>query len=154
ETARFDLLGGTTLERALPGRAVWFTPGGKEIGVALQSGVVRFLDPATGAEARRFGTGKPFREDCPGVAPSPDGKLLTVVDPKDEKTLALLDMVTGREVRRIAGPDKLEAVAFSPDSATLAVSDSGSAVRLFEVATGKEQRSIASGAPRVFEQWP
>jgi WD40 repeat protein len=144
EVCRFDLLGGTKREHYAPARYVWFTPGGKEIGVVLHGGVVRFLDPANGRENRRWGIGQPLRQECPGTAASPDGKLLAVVDSKDEKSLLLYDVLTGREVRRLTAAATLANVAFSPDSALLAAADDGAVIRLFEVATGKESKSFSA----------
>jgi RNA polymerase sigma factor (sigma-70 family) len=147
EVGRYELLGGTKLEHYLPAQAVWFTPDGKEIGVMLQSGVVRYVYADTGGEARHFATGPPLREDCPGIAPSPSGKLLAVIDPRDDKALRLFDAATGREVRRIAAPAGLENVAFSPDSALLAVADQRSVIRLYEAATGKAGKAFAVPVP-------
>jgi RNA polymerase sigma factor (sigma-70 family) len=142
EVRRFDPLGGAKVEHGLPVRAAWFTPDGKEIGVMLHAGIVRFLDADTGVELRRFATGKSLRWESPGVAPSPDGKLLAVVDSADEKSLRLFDVATGREVRRVTCPEKMGNLAFSPDSAWLAVADGASQIRLFDVATGAERKNF------------
>jgi WD40 repeat protein len=144
EVGRFDLLGGTKQEHYLPGRYVWFTPGGKELGVLLHSGVVRFLDPSTGKETRRWDVGCPLRVECPGVALSPDGKLLAVIDSRDEQSLLLFDAATGREVRRVKATAVLGNVAFSPDSSALVVVTGGSTVRLLDPSTGRELKSFTA----------
>jgi WD40 repeat protein len=156
EVARFDLPAFALPEETerwglLPARYVWFTPGGKELGVVLRDGVVRFLDPSSGKETRHWEIGQSLREAYPGVATSPDGKLLSVADARDGRAILLFDVATGRRVRRLAVASKPEVVTFSPDSAVLAVADDGPAVRLFDVATGKESGSFAASAPGAEE---
>jgi WD40 repeat protein len=143
EVGRFDLLGGTKPKGTLPARYVWSAAGGKQIGLVLQSGVVRLLDASTGREVRRWEVGGELREGCVGVVASPDGKLLAVVRPEDESKLALYDVAAGREARRLAVPDKLMHLAFSPDGAVLAAADRRATVRLFDVPAGKELRSFS-----------
>jgi WD40 repeat protein len=149
EVFRFELPCERTREPALAARYVWFSPGGGEIGVFLQGGVAYFLDPSTGRETRRWDAGRPLRKASPGIAPSPDGRLVVVADSKTEKSLLLLDAATGRLVRRLATPAKPEVLAFSPDSATLAVADDGPVVRLYDVATGSERASFHAAVPSV-----
>jgi WD40 repeat protein len=137
----FDMMGGTAVEHTLPARSVWFTPNGKELGIALHSGLVRFVDPTSGLELRRYYVGKGLREECPGVAPSPDGKLLAVVDSREETTLRLLDSANAAEVWHISAKEKLETVAFSPDCTILAAT-STNCIYIFDAETGKERQSL------------
>jgi RNA polymerase sigma factor (sigma-70 family) len=149
EVLRLDPTGGTRIiEYYMPVRSVWFSPDGKEIGVMLHNGVARFLDAATGAEVRALSTGKSLRWDYPGVAHSPDGKLLAVVDADADESFRLFDVATGREVRRVTAAARLGQVAFAPDSATLAAADDASQVRLFDVATGKESKQYPVAASK------
>jgi RNA polymerase sigma factor (sigma-70 family) len=143
EVGRLDLLGGTRADPTLAARRVWFTPDGKELGIVLQSGVVRFVDSATGAERRRFGMGQALRNECPCAVPSPDGKLLTVLEPAEDTALSLLDAATGKAVRRIKTAEKIEAVAFSPDSAVVAAATPKS-ILLFDAATGEQRKALST----------
>jgi WD40 repeat protein len=147
EVRKFDLTGGTKVEHYLAARRVWFTPDGKEVGIALQSGVIRYVDPATGTEVRRFDLGVPLRRECPGVVASPDGKLLAVVDKRAETELSLLDTAQGNEVQRIRVDDNIENVAFSSDSAVLALA-TRSSINLFDVATGGKSKWLSVAVSR------
>jgi WD40 repeat protein len=144
EVRRFDLLGGIKQEHCPAARYVWCSPGGKEIGVVLHGGMVRLLDADTGREIRHWAIGRPLRDETPGVAVSPDGKLLAVIDSTDEKSLLLFNVARGRENRRVRAARRLANVAFGPDSATLAAVDDGSVIRLIDSATGNERKSFAA----------
>jgi WD40 repeat protein len=144
EVRRFPLAGEFKEDCRLTTRYVWFTPGGKELGLILHSGVVRFLDPATGKELRRWAIGQFLRLQNLGVAASPDGKLLAVAASGDEEAILLFDVATGRKRQRIEVAAKLGNLEFSPDSTVLAVADDRDVLRLFEVATGKECKSFAA----------
>jgi WD40 repeat protein len=148
EIHRFHLPGNAEQRKAQLPRFVWFTPGGKEIGVLMHSGVAYLLDPTTGKECRRWEIGQSPEPEEPFVTASPDGKLLALCDPKDDKALLLVDVNTGREVRRVKTTTNPGIPVFSPDGAILALSGRGSAIRLFEVATGKEIKALAEPGPK------
>jgi WD40 repeat protein len=155
EIRRFDLLGGTKLEHDRAARYAWFTPGGKELRVALSSGVVRFLDAATGKEIRRWAPRDALRQYSRGAAASPDGKLLALIEPVDGNVVRLFDVLTGEEVRRLRVPGVIN-IAFSPDSAVLAAADDRS-VHLLDGTTGKELKAwefpaLERGGGRSFVQ--
>jgi RNA polymerase sigma factor (sigma-70 family) len=117
-----------------------FSPDGKTLVAGGRLKVAHFWDVATRKEIRAF--------DNPGgwtlrLAFSPDGKILASRG-FNEDVVRLWDVASGVEVRQLrdlkAGCPRL---AFAPGSHTLAVNCDDGSVRLFDVLTGKETRSLA-----------
>jgi WD40 repeat protein/beta-lactamase regulating signal transducer with metallopeptidase domain len=86
--------------------------------------------------------------DAPGMAFTPDGKLLaaSAADYDKEETLwsvKLWDVASGKEMRRIKGPDgaRVSSVAVTPDGNLLAYG-AGNAVHLCAADTAKEVRQL------------
>jgi RNA polymerase sigma factor (sigma-70 family) len=132
-----------------------FAPDGRTLVTCGRDNTVRLWEAATGKELRRLAGG-------PGVSSSgfvsPDGRLLTAVrvNPNgDDCQVFLWDAATGKELRRWPQP-RLGAIAFSPDSRTLAgveQAPSGEVPRtlyLWDVATGKVRAFPTSPGHRVF----
>jgi WD40 repeat protein len=118
-----------------------FSPGGKAL-ASVSRRAMRRWDPATGRRLDRF-------EEPDGlvkkIAFSPDGKLLAVA--RDGPSVCLYD-AAARAVRTSLPlpPGQLTSLAFSPDSRLLATAaQPPSVIRLWDTASGKEQRRLAGG---------
>jgi RNA polymerase sigma factor (sigma-70 family) len=131
--------------------ALSFSPGGKLLASAGADKTIRLWATATGEQIRSLGE---MLDLVLAVAFSPDGRLLASAH--QDGTLALWDPHTGRSIRRWQGNAFVAAsVAFSPDGKRLASGGvSGSAVRLWDVATGAElQASDAHRAAVELVRW-
>jgi WD40 repeat protein len=89
-------------------------------------------DPATGKQLYR----RDDPHDNPYPAFSPDGRFLAV---GTRGAVLLWEAATGKELRRFRNSDHVTfAVAFSPDSKTLAASFGDNTIRLWDTASGQE----------------
>jgi RNA polymerase sigma factor (sigma-70 family) len=122
--------------------AMAFSPDGRRLASGGWERTVRVWDVAGGKEELALscspGTKSQGRIDA--LAFSPDGRLLAACDSARE-VVHLWDAGTGKEVRELsqAGP---VAVAFAPDGKTLAVGGWDGRVGLWEVAAGRNLRTI------------
>jgi RNA polymerase sigma factor (sigma-70 family) len=128
-------------EETGPGtRTVAFSPDGRALAGAgfLRDKRVGIVDVQTGKRVQSLAGHTEWETDA--VAFSPDGKLLasTGVD----RQILVWELATGKLRHRLEGqPFRSPALAFSPDSATLA-SGGDKTIRLWDVATGRLQRSL------------
>jgi WD40 repeat protein len=127
---------------------VLFLPDGQTFLSQQEAHALSLRDAASGGEVRKF-PGLDF--DISTYALSPDGKMLAVrtLDKwHEERSVRLLDVATGKELRRLRDPANRYRsgggsfghhgpLRFSPDGKVLA-SASYNKVRLWESATGKE----------------
>jgi WD40 repeat protein len=122
----------------------WFADGTR-VASAGRDGSIKAWEPATGREV--------FSSHTPGgwalgVAVSPDGKWLASVH-GNRRAVRLWDGATGTLVRELEPTGgktlpfgELAAVAFHPDGKSVAAGVPGAGLVLWEVATGKEGRTI------------
>jgi RNA polymerase sigma factor (sigma-70 family) len=132
---------------------VAFSPDGKIVAAGASRHVILLWDAATGQLLRQLDGGEKASFAVP-IAFSPDGQYLA--SGGEGETVRLWNVASGKEERRFevksplpkeeAGPPFNpgigEAVAFSPNGRTLASAALRSPVRIWEVATGKEIRSL------------
>jgi WD40 repeat protein len=133
-------LGDSWDQKGPGGRGVAFAPDGRTLAAAgfHRDKRVGIFDVQTGKRLQNLAGHTEWEIDA--VAFSPDGKLLasTGVD----KQILVWELATGKLRHRLADqPSRAPALAFSPDSATLA-SGGNKTIRLWDVATGRLRRSL------------
>jgi WD40 repeat protein len=123
-----------------------FSPNGKLLATAGGDHMIHLWDPAAGVEVGRL---RGHAEWINRLAFSPDGKLLASAA---FDGVRLWDVAGRRELRRLRPPMRdADTVAFSADGKRLACNWSICAIRLWDVATGKEMLT-AAGRP-TFTTW-
>lgn len=124
-------------------QTIAFSPNGKMLASAGYGKSIRLWDVASGEERHRL-EAKPF---IYALAFSPDGRLLASGGGgEDGQRVILWDVVKGVEVRHLPGRrDTVFALVFSSDGKTLAEGGGDGTIRMYDVATGKERRSIRAG---------
>ncbi len=113
---------------------------------------IRIWDVTTGKELRQLRM--PLKEGFQGhpeaffaVTFSPDGK--TLLTGGQDSTWRFWDPATGKELRRFAlGTKNAVVFAFSPNGKTMAVA--GPAIRLFDVASGKEISKLVAHQNAIY----
>ncbi len=121
-----------------------YSPDGKTIVTAGLGGRALVLwDAATGKEIRVFGGSSQPRE----VAFSPDGKMIATTQEGGQ----LWDAATGKMLHALPNVNSgVAAIAFAPDSKTLATANFDEAVHLWDLASGKEKQKIDCGQGRLW----
>ena len=119
-------------------RGIAFSPDGKVLASGHQGNTVLLWDLASGKVLTRL-PAKHNRSTL--LLFSPDGKTLATGDTLDP-LVRLFDVATGAEHHQITRPSFALDVAFSPDSATLALGAQDGDASLWDVATGKLVREL------------
>ena len=147
--------------------SVAFSPDGKTLATGDLDGMAKVWNLATGQQIRSLANGHdlifPQRaQSIFSVAFSPDGKTLATGDGR--RHAALWNPATSRTRPWQRGDDcepghwppdgpsavQVLSVAFSPDSKTLATGDDDGTARLWNLATGQQIRSLATGSDGVW----
>jgi WD40 repeat protein/beta-lactamase regulating signal transducer with metallopeptidase domain len=143
--------------------ALAFAPGAKMIAARGGNNLIHLFDVAAGKELRQIalpstakpgqpgvlilGAAGPLAGAAPGLAFSPDGKLLlSVVPGNSSRALVIIDVATGKQLRKIDSPQPLASFAFSPDGRTVATENADHTVTLWETASARERGRLGKPA--------
>jgi WD40 repeat protein len=132
-------------QRPVPILALAFSPDGEEL-VASGYHELTFWNPLNGALLRRI---KDMPQQVHSLSFNRDGSVLAVSGgtPGRSGEVKLVDSKTGAILKTLAtAPDLLLALAFDPDARRLAVGGADNVLRVFEVASGKEELRIEQHA--------
>ncbi|HEV3236326.1 MAG TPA: sigma-70 family RNA polymerase sigma factor [Gemmataceae bacterium] len=150
----FARIGSSRLRHGHQVMSIAYSKDGNKLVSAGADHLARLWDTDTGKEIRTFGEeadrGNAFAPSrwVHSVALSPDGKFLATGEHSPGwpvHTIRLWDIETGKEIRKIEGHKAgITALAFSPDSKTLASGSADKTVRLWQVATGEELREFTN----------
>lgn len=125
--------------------AVTFSPSGKRVASGGTDAAVRVWDPETGKVTQSF---LGDRGHARSLAWSPDGRLLGAGLHRrwysdDKESVVIWHVATGSRQFRVPFPDAVPlAVAFAPDSKTLAVGCSDGSIRMIDTQAGTETEKL------------
>jgi RNA polymerase sigma factor (sigma-70 family) len=122
--------------------ALAFSPHGTLLAAAAGDGAVGLWDAATAKPRHRL-TG--HQGLIYALAFSPDGRLLASASDREDRSLRLWDVRTGKELGQYAFGGQRSAVraaVFSPDGTTLATGGEDDTVHVWEVRSGGERRRL------------
>jgi WD40 repeat protein len=149
--------------------ALTFAADGKALASRGSSdGMIRVYDVATGKDLKQITLapgaappaprgvvavpGIPVNASRPGLAFSPDGRILAAFEPARRQAggaIGLYDVVTGKAIRQIELPPQAAVVsfAFSPDGRSLAAATAAQTVIVWEVASARERSHLGTAGP-------
>src|SRR5262249_6355922 len=133
-------IGGGWDETGPGGRGIAFSPDGRTLAGAgfFKDKLVGIVDVQTGKRVQSLAGHTEWETDA--VAFSPDGQLLASAGA--DKQILVWELATGKLRHRLADqPFRVPALAFSPDSATLA-GGGDKTIRLWDMATGRLRKSL------------
>jgi RNA polymerase sigma factor (sigma-70 family) len=157
----FDVASGRAVQ-TLPSRGGWvnplvISPDGHWLAEASryarrgQDRTIRLWDLTANREVRRL---TPHPDAVLALAFSPDGRRPASASSgsrgEEPGPIQLWDVESGRELWSAKGNGSYYFAAFAPDGRTLATSGDGGAIRLLEVATGRERHRITGHAGGVY----
>jgi RNA polymerase sigma factor (sigma-70 family) len=135
----------------LPGHTdLAFSPDGKVV-AASSRGRLRFFDTRTGKELYdRPSSFSGMHDGVDQLAVSPDGRRLASLDQR-ENAVFIWDTTSGRLVRRLLLPhvsrSSVSGIVCAPDNSTLLVGRWNGAVESWDLASGKELRTVSLRDP-------
>jgi len=119
---------------------VAFSPDGERLATAGTDGTVKVWDSATGSLLLTL-TGYPG--GLASVRYSPDGRFIAAGSDDGDSTARVWDAHTGNLVYTLTGHELwVFGLAFSPDSSLLATSSGGGIVKIWDLASGTEVRTL------------
>jgi len=117
-----------------------FGPDGERLVTAGTDGTAKVWDSTTGALLLTL-TGHTV--GLASVLYSPDGRFIATGSGNDESTVRVWDARTGNQIYILTGHQLwVFGLAFSPDSSLLATSGGGGIVKIWDMATGTEVRTL------------
>jgi WD40 repeat protein len=128
-------------------KSLAFSPDGRTLAVAGWGAEVRQWAMDTGTELEPLAVGGTADKS---VAFSPDGSLMAVGDLRADRPgrgLTLVDRASGRSYVLDGHPGGVKAIAFMPDSRTLAAGDPRGLVKLVDPATGQARATLRVSKP-------
>jgi Tol biopolymer transport system component len=135
-----DLSGGGGHRGTITGLAI--SADGKSVTTRSLDNTVRQWDAATGKELSRLTF--PTATLTYYAALSPDGRLVAVQPTGAAAKIEIWDVSAAKVVQTLdVGAGRATTLLFTPDNKTLAVRSADAVVRLYDVASGKEQGQIA-----------
>ncbi len=101
---------------------------------------ISFIDTKSGQEIKRFASDSHQYSSIFSVAFSPDGRILAS---GDDRNITLWDVASASEIRTLSGhTDRVQSVTFSVDGKTLASGSDDGTIKLWNIATGSELKSV------------
>ncbi len=122
-----------------------FSPDGRLLAAVGGDGIVSILDASSGREVRRM---RWPHTAFLGVAFSPDGTWVGAAPNLGERweVTPIWDVRTGRRVMKLESPGSSKlGIAFSPDGRSIAISDFGGSVRIWDARTGVDRQVPIEG---------
>ena len=125
--------------------SVAFSPDGQLLASAAEGErAFQLWEASSGRQVRTFPGNDERYGPVQSVAFSPDGKLLAL----GQTIVRLLDVSNGQELRAFTGhTNRVYCVVFSPDGKLLASASLDKTVKLWEVASGRELRTLSHTGP-------
>jgi RNA polymerase sigma factor (sigma-70 family) len=125
---------------------VWFPPESKSVVAGTHDNFAILIEPATGKVQRRF----QVAGELSSVAS--DGRTLAVIDAKRPEVILYDD--SGKELRRFRHESKVDPATLCQGGKRLVTINEKSEIKVWDTATGKEQRTFAGPAVKSQERTP
>ncbi len=125
---------------------VWFPREGKNVVAGNYDNLVMLVDPSTGKTGPRFQLAGAL------ASVASDGKTLAAIDAKRPE--AILYDAAGKELRRFRHEGKIDTASLCLGGKRLVTVNDKAEIKIWDAATGKEQRMIASPAAQSAARTP